>query len=152
GGRRDLMQQIAPSGPIYQAGTLSGNPVAMAAGLATFELIQQPGFYEELDRRTRLLTDSLQAIAIEAGVPFSTNHVCGMFGLFFSATKVESYAQATACDVAMFKRFFHGMLQRGVYLAPSAFEAGFISSAHSEDDIAATFTAARETFAEVRNG
>jgi glutamate-1-semialdehyde 2,1-aminomutase len=152
GGRRDLMQQIAPSGPIYQAGTLSGNPVAMAAGLATLELIQQPGFHDELDRRTRLLTDSLQSMADEAGVPFSTNRVCGMFGLFFSATKVGSYAQAIACDVAMFKRFFHGMLKRGVYLAPSAFEAGFISSAHSEEDIAATFIAARETFAEIRNG
>jgi glutamate-1-semialdehyde 2,1-aminomutase len=150
GGRRDLMQQIAPSGPIYQAGTLSGNPVAMAAGLATLELIQQPGFYDELDRRTRLLTDSLQAIAIEAEVPFSTNRVCGMFGLFFSATKVETYAQATACDVAMFRKFFHGMLKRGVYLAPSAFEAGFLSSAHSEEDIAATFLAARETFTGIR--
>ncbi|HTA64322.1 MAG TPA: glutamate-1-semialdehyde 2,1-aminomutase, partial [Xanthomonadaceae bacterium] len=152
GGRRDLMQQIAPSGPIYQAGTLSGNPVAMAAGLATLELIQQPGFHAELDRCTRLLTDALQAIAIEADVPFTTNRVCGMFGLFFTAEKVDSYAKATSCDVAMFRRFFHGMLQRGVYLAPSAFEAGFVSSAHSEDDIAATFAAARETFAEIRGG
>ena len=150
GGRRDLMQQIAPSGPIYQAGTLSGNPVAMAAGLATLELIQQPGFYEELDRRTRLLTDALRAVAIDADVPFNTNHVCGMFGLFFTAAKVESYAQATSCDVAMFRKFFHGMLRRGVYLAPSAFEAGFVSSAHTEDDIAATFTAAREALREAR--
>ncbi|HEY2345062.1 MAG TPA: glutamate-1-semialdehyde 2,1-aminomutase [Xanthomonadaceae bacterium] len=157
GGRRDLMSQIAPSGPIYQAGTLSGNPVAMAAGLATLELIQQPGFHAELDRKTRLLTDALRAVAIEAGVPFSTNRVCGMFGLFFlgpdfTDAKVESYAQAIACDVAMFRRFFHGMLKRGVYLAPSAFEAGFLSSAHSEEDIAATFTAARETFAEIARG
>jgi glutamate-1-semialdehyde 2,1-aminomutase len=145
------MQQIAPSGPIYQAGTLSGNPVAMAAGLATLELIQRPGFHDELDRRTRLLTDALQAMAIEAGVPFSTNRACGMFGLFFTEAKVESYAQATACDVAMFRRFFHGMLKRGVYLAPSAFEAGFLSSAHTEEDIAATFTAAREAFRDAKS-
>ena len=150
GGKRDLMQQIAPSGPIYQAGTLSGNPVAMAAGLATLELIQAPGFYEDLDRKTRLLTDSLQAIADEAGVPFSTTRVCGMFGLYFTREKVASYAQAIAADSAMFNRFFHGMLKRGVYLAPSAFEAGFMSAAHSEQDIADTFAAAREAFADVR--
>jgi glutamate-1-semialdehyde 2,1-aminomutase len=147
GGRRELMQQIAPSGPIYQAGTLSGNPVAMAAGLATLELIQAPGFHAELDRRTRLLTDAIQAIADEAGVPFSTTRVCGMFGLYFTAEKVETFAQATACDVAMFNRFFHAMLERGVYLAPSAFEAGFLSAAHGEQDIADTFAAAREAFA-----
>jgi glutamate-1-semialdehyde 2,1-aminomutase len=151
GGRRDLMEQIAPSGPIYQAGTLSGNPVAMAAGLATLELIQAPGFYETLDRRTRLLTDSLQAIADEAAVPFSTTRVCGMFGLYFTAERVETFAQATACDTAMFNRFFHAMLDRGVYLAPSAFEAGFLSSAHSEEDIAFTFAAAREAFAVARS-
>jgi len=151
GGRRDLMQQIAPSGPIYQAGTLSGNPVAMAAGLATLDLIQHPGFHEELERRTRLLTDGLRAMAIEAGVPFTTNRVCGMFGLFFTDAHVETYAQATACDVAMFRRFFHAMRKRGVYLAPSAFEAGFLSSAHSEDDIGATMEAAREAFREARS-
>ena len=151
GGRRELMEQIAPSGPVYQAGTLSGNPVAMAAGLATLQLIQAPGFYPELDRKTRLLTDSLQAIADEAGVAFSTTRVCGMFGLYFTAEKVESYAQATACDVAMFNRFFHSMLKRGVYFAPSAFEAGFLSSAHSEQDIADTFAAAREAFAEAKS-
>ncbi|MBS0194656.1 MAG: glutamate-1-semialdehyde 2,1-aminomutase [Proteobacteria bacterium] len=148
GGRRELMNQIAPAGPIYQAGTLSGNPVAMAAGLATLELIQQPGFHDELHRKTRLLTDGLRAMAIEAGVPFSSNRVCGMFGLFFTDAKVETYAQATACDVAMFRRFFHGMRERGVYLAPSAFEAGFMSSAHTEEDIAATLEAARSAFAE----
>jgi glutamate-1-semialdehyde 2,1-aminomutase len=152
GGRRDVMQQIAPSGPVYQAGTLSGNPVAMAAGLATLELIQEPGFYTELDRKTRLITDSLQAIADEAGVAFSTTRVCGMFGLFFSSEHVESYRQATACDVSRFKRFFHGMLKRGIYLAPSAFEAGFLSAAHSEQDIADTFAAAREAFVEARDG
>jgi glutamate-1-semialdehyde 2,1-aminomutase len=150
GGRRDLMQQIAPSGPIYQAGTLSGNPVAMAAGLATLELIQAPGFHAELDRKTRLLTDALQAVADEAGVPFSTTRVCGMFGLYFTAENVETYAQATACDVAAFNRFFHGMLRRGVYLAPSAFEAGFLSAAHTEQDLADTVAAARAAFAEAR--
>jgi glutamate-1-semialdehyde 2,1-aminomutase len=150
GGRRDLMQQIAPSGPIYQAGTLSGNPVAMAAGLATLELIQAPGFHAELDRKTRLLTDALQAVADEAGVPFSTTRVCGMFGLYFTAENVETYAQATACDVAAFNRFFHGMLRRGVYLAPSAFEAGLLSAAHTEQDLADTVAAARAAFAEAR--
>ncbi len=152
GGRRDLMQQIAPSGPIYQAGTLSGNPVAMAAGLATLELIQQPGFHDELARKTRLLTDALQAVADEAGVPFSTTRVGGMFGLYFTAEKVETYAQATASDTQAFNRFFHGLLKRGVYLAPSAFEAGFMSMAHSDQDIADTFEAARAVFAEAKGG
>ncbi len=143
GGRRDLMQQIAPTGPIYQAGTLSGNPVAMAAGLAMLELIQVPGFHDKLAARTRLLTDGLQSVADGAGIKFSSNRVGGMFGLFFSAEKVHSYAQATAIDTALFERFFHGMLKRGVYLAPSAFEAGFMSSAHSDQDIADTLQAAR---------
>jgi glutamate-1-semialdehyde 2,1-aminomutase len=150
GGRRDLMRQIAPDGPIYQAGTLSGNPVAMAAGLAMLELIREPGFHDELARRTRLLTDGLLACAIEAGVPFSVNRVGAMFGLFFNAEKVETFAQACACDTAAFNRFFHAMLKRGVFLAPSAFEAGFVSSAHSEDVIAATLEAARGAFAECR--
>ena len=152
GGRRDLMQQIAPSGPIYQAGTLSGNPVAMAAGLAMLELIQAPGFHDALAARTRLLTDGLQAIADGEGIAFSTNRVGGMFGLFFTAGKVESYAQATAADVAMFNRFFHGMLERGVYLAPSAFEAGFVSSAHDEQAIAETLEAARGAMRAARAG
>jgi glutamate-1-semialdehyde 2,1-aminomutase len=143
GGRRDLMEQIAPSGPIYQAGTLSGNPVAMAAGLAMLELIQAPGFHDQLAARTRLLADGLQSVADGEGVAFSTNRVGGMFGLFFSAEEVQTYAQATAADTALFNRFFHGMLKRGVYLAPSAFEAGFMSSAHSEQDIADTLEAAR---------
>jgi glutamate-1-semialdehyde 2,1-aminomutase len=146
GGRRDAMEKVAPSGPIYQAGTLSGNPVAMAAGLAMLEVIQAPGFHADLERKTQLLTDGLLAVATEAGVPFSVNRVGGMFGLFFSAEKVETYAQATACDVAAFNRFFHAMLERGVYLAPSAFEAGFMSSAHCEQDIADTLQAAREAF------
>jgi glutamate-1-semialdehyde 2,1-aminomutase len=146
GGKRSLMEQIAPSGPIYQAGTLSGNPIAMAAGLAMLEVIQTPGFYEELTRRTNLLTDGLTAVAIEAGVPFNTNRTCGMFGLFFTSEKVETYTQATACDVSAFNRFFHAMLERGVYLAPSAFEAGFMSNAHSDEDIADTLEAARAAF------
>ena len=146
GGRRDIMEQVAPSGPIYQAGTLSGNPVAMAAGLAMLELIQAPGFHADLERKTRLLADGMLAVAIDAGIPFSVNQVCGMFGLFFTAEKVETYTQATACDVPAFNRFFHAVLERGVYLAPSAFEAGFMSSAHSEQDIADTLQAAREAF------
>jgi len=147
GGRRDLMEQIAPAGPIYQAGTLSGNPVAMAAGLAMLELIQAPGFHEALADRTVKLTDGILAAAGRAGVPFSVNRVGGMFGLFFTGETVESYTQATTADVDAFNRFFHGMLERGVYLAPSAFEAGFISSAHDDDVIAATVAAAGEVFA-----
>ena len=150
GGRRDLMEQIAPSGPIYQAGTLSGNPVAMAAGLAMLELIQVPGFHERLASRTRLLTDGLQAVADGEGVAFRTNRVGGMFGLFFSTEQVRSYAQATAADTARFNRFFQGMLKRGVYLAPSAFEAGFMSSVHSDQDIADTLEAARGAMREAK--
>ena len=128
----------------------SGNPVAMAAGLAMLELIQEPGFHAELERKTRLLCEGFEAAAREADVPFSTNHVCGMFGLFFTAEKVETYKQAVACDVTAFNRFFHSMLGHGVYLAPSAFEAGFVSAAHSDKDIAETLLAARHSFREVR--
>ena len=149
GGRRDIMQQVAPAGPVYQAGTLSGNPVAMAAGLAMLELIQVPDFHAQLDRRTRLVTDGFVAAAAEAGVPLTINRVCGMFGLFFTRETVETYTQATACDVASFNRFFHAMLERGVYLAPSAFEAGFVSIAHDEQTIADTIAAARAAFVEV---
>ncbi len=150
GGRREIMQQIAPAGPIYQAGTLSGNPVAMAAGLAMLELIQAPGFHEELARRTRLLTDGLQAIADGEGIAFSTQRVGAMFGLFFSAGKVETYAQATAADIGAFNRFFQAMLAHGVYLAPSAYEAGFVSSRHDEQVIADTLEAARAAFRAVK--
>jgi glutamate-1-semialdehyde 2,1-aminomutase len=146
GGKRALMEKIAPSGPIYQAGTLSGNPVAMAAGLATLELIQVEGFHAELKRKTDLLCDGLEAAAKAAGVPVTTNRVPGMFGLFFTAGFVDSYAQATRCDVAAFRKFFRAMLERGVFLAPSAFEAGFLSSAHSDADIDATIAAAQEAF------
>ena len=151
GGRRELMQQIAPSGPIYQAGTLSGNPVAMAAGLAMLDLIQAPGFYESLEAKTNALCDGLESAARGAGVPFTTQRVGGMFGMFFSAEKVDTYAQALACDTAAFNRFFHAMLDRGVYLAPSAFEAGFMSSAHDDAVIAATIEAARGAFAEAKS-
>ncbi|MGA9421253.1 MAG: glutamate-1-semialdehyde 2,1-aminomutase [Rhodanobacteraceae bacterium] len=146
GGRRDIMQMITPTGPIYQAGTLSGNPIAMAAGLATLELIQAPGFHAELARKTRLLTDGLLACATEAGVPFSVTRVGGMFGLFFSAQKATSLAQATACDAVAFKRFFRRMLRGGVFFAPSPFEAGFMSAAHSETDMADTLEASRSAF------
>ena len=147
GGRRELMEQVAPSGPVYQAGTLSGNPVAMAAGLAMLQLVQAPGFHDALERRTHALCDGLEAAAREAGVPFSTQRVGGMFGLFFSSERVDTYAQAMACDREAFNRFFHAMLERGVYLAPSAFEAGFMSSAHDDEATAATIAAAREAFA-----
>jgi glutamate-1-semialdehyde 2,1-aminomutase len=152
GGRREIMSQIAPSGPIYQAGTLSGNPVAMAAGLATLELIQAPGFHDDLLRKTHLLCDGLEAAARAAGVAVTTNRVPGMFGLFFTDQKVESFTQATACDTGAFNRFFHGLLKRGVYFAPSAYEAGFISAAHTEADIEATIAAAGEAFAEAKAG
>lgn len=147
GGRADLMRQIAPAGPIYQAGTLSGNPVAMAAGLAMLDLVQAPGFYETLDTRTAALCAGLEDAARAANVPFSTNRVGSMFGLFFTSEKVETYAQATAGDTAAFNRFFHAMRERGVYLAPSAFEAGFLSMAHDDTVIAATLDAARAAFA-----
>jgi len=145
GGRKSIMEQLAPLGPIYQAGTLSGNPVAMAAGLATLELIAAPDFHTVLAAKTRLLCDGLAA-AGEAGIPLTANAVGGMFGLFFSSETVTTYAQATACDIERFKVFFHSMLAEGVYLAPSAFEAGFMSSAHSEADIDATILAARRAF------
>ena len=147
GGRRDLMSQVAPSGPIYQAGTLSGNPVAMAAGLATLALIEAPGFHDALERTTHALCDGLEAAARDAGVAFHTVRAPGMFGLYFREGPVETFADALASDSARFNRFFHAMLERGVYLAPSAFEAGFVSSAHGDTEIARTIEAAREAFA-----
>ena len=146
GGRRDLMLQIAPTGPIYQAGTLSGNPVAMAAGLAMLKLVDEAGFHDKLAARTRLLTDGLQAIADGAGIDFSTNRVGGMFGLFFNSERVETCAQATACNADHFRRFHRAMLDNGVFLAPSMYEAGFMSSAHDEAVIAETLDAARTAF------
>jgi len=147
GGRADVMASIAPDGPVYQAGTLSGNPVAMAAGLATLALIDQPGFYESLGKKTQRLTEGLARAAADTGVAVSTEHEGGMFGLVFTDSgPVRSYAQVAAADVERFRRFFHGMLDEGVYLAPSAFEAGFVSAAHSEADIDATIAAARKVF------
>ena len=147
GGRRAIMEKLAPLGPIYQAGTLSGNPVAMAAGLATLELISAPGFHAELTAKTQWLCEGMVAAAREAGISLTANHVGGMFGIFFTGEPVSTYAQAVACDVERFKAFFHGMLAEGIYLAPSAFEAGFMSSAHTEEDIQATLAAARRVFA-----
>src|SRR5690606_3674937 len=147
--RRDLMQQVAPAGPVYQAGTLSGNPVAMAAGLAMLELVQAPGFHDALERTTNVLCDGLEAAARDAGVPVRTNRVGGMFGLFFSDVPVDTYAGAVACDTQAFNRFFHAMLSRGVFLAPSAFEAGFVSSAHGDDEVARTLAAAHDAFRDV---
>ncbi|MCU0833689.1 MAG: glutamate-1-semialdehyde 2,1-aminomutase [Chromatiaceae bacterium] len=150
GGRREIMERIAPLGPVYQAGTLSGNPVAMAAGLKTLELISVPGFYEELSAQTSALVVGLLGAAKDAGVPLSANRAGGMFGIFFAAEgPVTSYAQATACDQARFRAFYHAMLEHGVYLAPSAFEAGFVSAAHSAADIDATLSAAAAAFAAV---
>ncbi len=145
GGRREIMRQLAPLGPVYQAGTLSGNPVAMAAGLSTLALLDEPDFYTRLNQNTRRLTDGLRAAARDGGVAFTTNQVCGMFGLFFTdVAQVSNFAQVMACDTQRFRRFFHGMLAEGIYLAPSAFEAGFLSAAHTPADIDATLAAARK--------
>ncbi|MFP2770927.1 glutamate-1-semialdehyde 2,1-aminomutase [Oceanisphaera sp. KMM 10153] len=148
GGRRDVMEHLAPTGPVYQAGTLSGNPVAMAAGLATLNAISAPGVYEQLEQTTTALVDGLQAAADKHGIPFTTTQVGAMFGFFFSEEKnISSYEQVTRCDLEAFKRFFHLMLEEGVYLAPSAFEAGFMSLAHGEQEIAHTLAAADKAFA-----
>ncbi|MCB1760091.1 MAG: aminotransferase class III-fold pyridoxal phosphate-dependent enzyme, partial [Gammaproteobacteria bacterium] len=148
GGKREIMERIAPLGPVYQAGTLSGNPVAMTAGLVTLRLISEPGFYDRLTKATKRLVDGIRAAADKAGIALTSNQVGGMFGLFFTdATKVTDYRQATACDQQRFQHFFHAMLERGVYLAPSAYEAGFVSAAHGEAEIDATVAAATESFA-----
>jgi glutamate-1-semialdehyde 2,1-aminomutase len=148
GGKREIMSQLAPLGPVYQAGTLSGNPVAMAAGLATLNLICQDGFYQPLFDKTTALVNGLQKLADEAGIPFTTNHVGSMFGCFFTQEKhVTNYEQVMACDVERFNKFFHGMLEHGIYLAPASYEAGFTSAAHSEADIIATLEAAKAVFA-----
>ena len=148
GGRRDVMEYIAPTGPVYQAGTLSGNPVAMAAGLATLQLVQQAGFHDRLERTTARLLNGLKERAQAANVPLTTNQVGSMFGIFFTqAESVSRFADVSACDLPRFQRFFHAMLERGVYLAPSAFEAGFVSSAHDDDAIQETLDAAEQAFA-----
>ena len=145
GGRAEIMDQIAPDGPVYQAGTLSGNPIAMTAGLTTLEVISEAGFHDRLERLTERLVGGITTAAAETGIAMTSNHLPGMFGLFFTDTKqVTGFADVMACDQERFKRFFHGMLQAGVYLAPSAFEAGFVSGAHDENTIDSTIEAAAE--------
>ena len=147
GGRADIMASLAPDGPVYQAGTLSGNPVAMAAGLTTLKLIDEPGFYESLTVKTRQLVTGIAAAAADAGIGMATECEGGMFGLVFTdAASVRSFDQVAAADVERFKKFFHGMLDEGIYLAPSAFEAGFVSAAHGDAEINATIDAARKVF------
>lgn len=150
GGRRDIMASIAPNGPVYQAGTLSGNPLAMAAGLATLEQVGRDGFYEELSTKTATLVDGLKSIAVDAGIAVEVESLGGMFGIVFTDRgPVRSFSQVADADVDRFRRFFHGMLERDVYLAPSAFEAGFVSIAHDHYEIDRTLSAAREVFAEL---
>ncbi|MCQ8105478.1 glutamate-1-semialdehyde 2,1-aminomutase [Methylomonas sp. SURF-2] len=147
GGSRRIMGHLAPLGPVYQAGTLSGNPVAMAAGLKTLELICRPGFHDRLTQQTTQLLGGLQQRADQAGIAFTTNQVGGMFGLFFSEEKaIKRFSQVMQCNQDRFKRFFHGMLEQGIYLAPSAFEAGFVSAAHGDADIQNTLDAAGTVF------
>ncbi len=148
GGRREIMEMISPMGPVYHAGTLSGNPVAMAAGVKTLELIRVPGFFDVLSRRTQTLCDGLTDAARQNGVPMLAQNVGGMFGLFFTdKPRVANFNDATNCDGDAFKAFFHGMLEEGIYFAPSAFEAGFVSMAHGEAEIDATIEAAERVFA-----
>ena len=147
GGRADIMQRLAPTGPVYQAGTLSGNPIAMAAGLKTLEIISRDGFYEDLDRKTDRMVKGVLLAASENGVSMTSNRVGAMFGLFFSSEeKITNFSQVQQCDLDSFNRFFHGMLKEGVNLAPSAYEAGFVSSAHTDQDIDNTIAAARKVF------
>jgi glutamate-1-semialdehyde 2,1-aminomutase len=146
GGRRDIMQCIAPLGPVYQAGTLSGNPVAVAAGRTTLKLVQAPGFFDRLSASTASLTDGLSRAARTAGVTFSAQSIGGMFGIYFAARPPQSHAEVMACDRDAFNRFFHAMLDAGVYLAPSAFEAGFVSAAHTAQDIHQTVVCAQRAF------
>jgi glutamate-1-semialdehyde 2,1-aminomutase len=149
GGRQAIMERIAPLGPVYQAGTLSGNPVAVAAGLATLKLTERAGFYDALSATTRALTGGLTAAARRAGATFCADSVGGMFGLYFAPRVPQSYAEIMACDKERFNRFFHAMLDAGVYFAPSAYEAGFVSAAHGDTEIAATIAAAERAFAAI---
>lgn len=150
GGRRDIMAKVAPSGPVYQAGTLSGNPVAVTCGLKTLEIISKPGFFADLTRRTKKLTDGLQAAAKQNNIAFSTDAEGGMFGFFFQVGPVRNFLEAKNSDVAQFKKFFWGMMERGIYLAPSAYEAGFVSGAHTDEDIDATIAIAHEVLKGIR--
>ncbi|WP_455200348.1 glutamate-1-semialdehyde 2,1-aminomutase [Kaarinaea lacus] len=151
GGKKAIMQEIAPLGPVYQAGTLSGNPVSMAAGLTTLNLIQEAGFHDGLSQKAAMLCDGLKQRAAAAGIPLATNQVGGMFGVFFTDTdEVTTFQQVTKCDIEQFQIFYHGMLSQGVYLAPSAFEAGFVSAAHTDKEINATLDAAEKVFASLK--
>ncbi|OGT79929.1 MAG: glutamate-1-semialdehyde-2,1-aminomutase [Gammaproteobacteria bacterium RIFCSPLOWO2_02_FULL_52_10] len=151
GGRAEIMDQVAPEGPVYQAGTLSGNPVAMCAGLATLELISGPGFYDQLEDKVGALMQGLKDVAATNRIPFTTNHCGGMFGIFFSSEEqISLFAQVMACDQTRFKTFFHHMLRQGIYLAPSAFEAGFMSSAHTTQDLEKTIAAADAAFRQLQ--
>jgi glutamate-1-semialdehyde 2,1-aminomutase len=149
GGRREIMQKLAPLGPVYQAGTLSGNPIAVAAGLATLKIVQSEKFQENVERKTQALVEGLAAQAREAGVTFSSQSIGSMFGIYFHNAPPRSFAEVMQCDRERFKRFFHAMLERGVYLAPSAYEAGFVSAAHGDAEIEATLAAARAAFAQI---
>ena len=151
GGKRKIMEQIAPLGPVYQAGTLSGNPIAMAAGLAAMEQISKPGFYQPLFDKTTALVEGLTQAAKDHGIPFTTNHVGTMFGGFFTEeAQITNYQQVMACDTQRFNRFFHGMLDAGVYLAPASYEAGFMSAAHTDEDIQATIAAAEKVMQKLK--
>jgi len=148
GGRRDIMEHIAPLGPVYQAGTLSGNPISLAAGLKTLQLASADGFHQRLDAAASRLVTGLQTRADQAGIPLGSNQVGGMFGIFFSdEPHISRFEQVTRCDMPAFQRFYHGMLEAGVYLAPSAYETGFVSSAHTDDIIDATLDCAEQVFA-----
>jgi glutamate-1-semialdehyde 2,1-aminomutase len=149
GGPRAIMEQLAPLGPVYQAGTLSGNPVATACGLATLAEISQPGFFEALSARTRSLVDGLSAAAKAEGIPFSADCEGGMFGFFLLPQLPQNYQTVMTSDSPKFNKLFHGLLDRGVYIAPALYEAGFVSAAHSAQDIEATVAAAREAFAQM---
>lgn len=152
GGKKEVMDYIAPTGPVYQAGTLSGNPVAMSAGLAALTQLTTPGLYEQLYARVDQLLDGMQALADEAGIPLTTNRAGSMFGFFFTTEKkVTSFRQATECNMEHFRRFYHLMLEQGVYLAPSAFEGGFMSAAHTEQDINETLAAVKHAFARLKS-
>ncbi|MBA4739794.1 MAG: glutamate-1-semialdehyde 2,1-aminomutase [Burkholderiales bacterium] len=146
GGRREVMQKLAPTGPVYQAGTLSGNPISVAAGLATLDLVSEDGFFDSLEDKTRELAEGIEEHAKRVGIPFCAAHVGGMFGMYFTEKVPETYEAVMNCDRERFNRFFHSMLEQGINLAPSAFEAGFVSSAHSEQDIQDTVDAAGEAF------
>ncbi len=151
GGRADLMKHLAPLGPVYQAGTLSGNPVAVAAGMASLKIIQKPGFFESLSQQTRKLVDGLCAAASASGVAFSGDAVGGMFGVYFREKIPTNYTEMMTCNKELFNQFFHAMLDDGVYLAPSAFEAGFVSAAHDDSTIEQTLSTAKKAFAKLNN-